>query len=58
MRNYVLPKYAHLQIINVASFLVFQTEVTVNIGLKDVVRMVASIPSIRCLCYEPERIRN
>ena len=36
---------------------VFHTWVTVNIGLKQVFRMVASIPLIRCLCYKPERIR-
>ena len=38
------------------SFLVYHTKVTVNVGLKDVSRMVTSIPSIRCLCYKPERI--
>ena len=27
-----------------------------NIGRKEVVRMVTSITSIRCLCYKPERI--
>ena len=45
--------------IHVTSFLVFHTntKVTVNIGLKEVVRMVTSIPSIRCLCYKPERMR-
>ena len=41
----------------VTSFLVFHTKVTVNIGLKAAVRMVTSIPLIRCLCYKPERIR-
>ena len=44
-------------LINVTSFLVFHTRVTVNIGLKEVVRMVTSIPLIRCLCYKPECIR-
>ena len=29
-----------------------------NIGLKEVVRMVTSIPLIRCLCYKPEPIRT
>ena len=29
----------------------------VDSGLKEVVRMVTSIPFIRCLCYKPERIR-
>ena len=42
------------QVINVTSFLVFHTKVTLNIGLKEVVRMVTSIPFIRCLCYKPE----
>ena len=28
-----------------------------NIGLKRLARMVASIPSTRCLCYKPERLR-
>ena len=32
------------QYINITSFLVFHTKVTVNIGLKEVVRMVTSIP--------------
>ena len=36
---------------------VFYTEVTVNIGLKNTVSVVASIPSIRCLCYKPKRFR-
>ena len=43
--------------IYVTSFLAFHTKVTVNIGLKEVVRMVTSIPSIRCLCYKPEHKR-
>ena len=30
--------------INITSFLVFHTKVTVNIGLKEVVRIVTSIP--------------
>ena len=42
----------------VTSFLVFHTIVTVNIGLKKVVRMVTSIPLIECLCYKPERINK
>ena len=33
---------------------VFHTEITVNVGLKNTVREVTSIPSIRCLCYKPE----
>ena len=32
---------------------VFHAEVKVNIGLKDTVRVVASIPSIRCPRYKP-----
>ena len=31
--------------------LVFHTEITVNIGLKNTVRVVASIPTIRCLFF-------
>ena len=42
----------------VTGFLVFHSNVTVNIGLKHVIRMAASILLIRCLCYKPERIRN
>ena len=44
--------------IYVTSFLVFHTKVTVNIDLKDVVRMVTSIPSMRCLCYYWRRLCN
>ena len=44
--------------INVTSFLVFHTKVTVNIGLKEAVRMVTSIPLIKCLCYKPERVKQ
>ena len=36
---------------------VFHTEITMNIGLKNTVRVGASIPSIRCLCYKPGRFR-
>ena len=43
--------------INITSFLVFHTKVTVNIGLKEVVRMVTFILLIRCLCFKPEGIR-
>ena len=43
--------------IDVNSFLVFRTKVTVNIGLKEVVKMVTSILLIICICYKPERIR-
>ena len=44
--------------IYVTSFIVLLTKVTLNVGLKDVVRMETSIPSLRCLFYKPERIRT
>ena len=37
---------------------VWNTGETGNIGLKRLVRMVASIPFIRCLCYKPERFNK
>ena len=43
------------QVINVTSFLVFHTKVTVNSGLKEVIRMGASILLKRCPCYKHEQ---
>ena len=48
--------FCFIVITYVTSFVAFHTKVTVNIGPKEVVRMVTSILLIRCLCYKPERI--
>ena len=44
--DFLLSGRDHIQVINVTSFFVFQTKVTVNIGPKQASRVVTSIPQI------------
>ena len=52
----LVKEFKNAIIIYMSPVLVFHTKVTVNIGLKEVVRMVTFILLIKCLCYNPERI--